>query len=92
MDSNIAERITGLARTIVVLLRLLLAGCSNPSKELFRQALKSYPEWWTKPEQLASLRKLHSILEDYNFVHLELIGYARAEEMQCDFSSRQVQT
>jgi hypothetical protein len=78
-----------MVRTIVILLALLLAGCSNPSKELFRQALEAYPKWWTKPEQLASLRKLHSIPEDYKFVHLELMGYVRVQNRNyglCEWS------
>lgn len=67
-------------RTIAVLIMLILAGCSDPAKELLRQALKSYPEFWMQPEQLTYLRKLHAIPDDYKFLRLELIGSATADE------------
>lgn len=59
---------------LVLLAVLLLSGCSDPAETLRRRAIKDYPEFWQQPEQIASVRKSHSIPPDYEFRSLELTG------------------
>lgn len=62
------------------LLGLLLIGCRDPVTQLRAQAIKSYPEWWTKPEQIDYLRRIHSIPPEYQFTNLELTDTASNKE------------
>lgn len=80
MKGEMEARASRVMRSFAILIALLFAGCSDPSKELLRDALKSYPEFWTKPEQIAYLRQLHTVPEDYRFVRMELVGSAAAEK------------
>jgi hypothetical protein len=64
-------------RSITILLLFVgLVGCSDPAKQLRREAINSFSEFWEQPTQLAMLRKVHNIPEAYSFDRLELIGAA----------------
>lgn len=52
----------------------LFSGCSDPAETLRQRAVREYPEWWQKPEQIASVKKSHDIPADYEFRSLHLTG------------------
>lgn len=52
----------------------LLIGCSNPTETLKQRAIRDYPTFWEKPEQIALIRREQNIPEEYKFQRLEFTG------------------
>ena len=58
----------------------LLQACSDPVAKLRSQAIQDYPVWWTKPEQLALIRRTHDIPAEYQFKIVGMRGAATSRD------------
>ncbi|MEI8294842.1 MAG: hypothetical protein WCG66_12840 [bacterium] len=59
---------------LLIVLCLLLAGCTDPQQQLRARAITIHQEWMSKPEIISDLRKKYEIPDAFVFKGLKLAG------------------